>query len=148
MAFIKAQKIVRDKNNVIVSGSAAVVDSVYVGTGQKSHSKHEVREKLGKVLYLTEDKKQGVFLSPTRGLVQYDADSDTFEAVEKSDPRIQGREDLFPATEIHTIFGDSYLLLSFLEKSGLLKVLRTVFPKDSDYESLADAITDYIELFS
>ena len=91
MAFIKAQKIVRDKNNVIVSGSAAVVDSVYVGTGQKSHSKHEVREKLGKVLYLTEDKKQGVFLSPTRGLVQYDADSDTFEAVEKSDPRIQGR---------------------------------------------------------
>ena len=136
MAFIKAQKIVRDKNNVIVSGSAAVVDSVYVGTGQKSHSKHEVREKLGKVLYLTEDKKQGVFLSPTRGLVQYDADSDTFEAVEKSDPRIQGREDLFPATEIHTIFGDSYLLLSFLEKSGLLKVLRTVFPKDSDYERL------------
>ncbi len=136
MAFIKAQKIVRDENNVIISGSAAVVDTVYVGTGQKNHSKHEVREKLGKVLFLTEDKRRGVFLSPTRGLVQYDADTDTFEPIERGDPRIQDRDDLFPATEIHTIFGDSYLLLSFLEKSGLLKVLRTVFTKDSEYERL------------
>ena len=50
MGFIKTQKVVRDKNNVIVSGSAAVVDTVYIGTGQANHSKHEVREKLGKVL--------------------------------------------------------------------------------------------------
>ncbi len=38
MAFIKVQKIVRDENNVIISGSAAVVDTVYIGTGQKNHS--------------------------------------------------------------------------------------------------------------
>lgn len=136
MAFIKAQKIVRDERGIILSGSAAVVDSVYVGTGQKNHSRHEVREKLGKVLYLTEDGRKGVFLSPTRGLVEYDADTDTFETVERDDPRIQDREDLFPNAEIHTIFGDSYLLLSFLEKSGLLHVLRSVFPKESEYERL------------
>ena len=134
MAFIKAQKIVRDKNNIIVSGSAAVVDSVYVRTGQKNHCKHEVREKLGKVLDLSEDGRRGVFLSPTRGLVQYDANSDSFESVDKDDPRVKNREDLFPATEIHTVFGDSYLLLSFLEKNGLLRVLKTVFTKDSEYK--------------
>ncbi len=103
MAFIKAQKIVRDKNNIIVSGSAAVVDSVYVRNGQKNHCKHEVREKLGKVLDLSEDGRRGVFLSPTRGLVQYDANSDSFESVDKDDPRVKNREDLFPATEIRQL---------------------------------------------
>ena len=47
MAFIKAQKIVRDENGVITSGSAAIVDTVYISTGSKNHSKHIVREKLG-----------------------------------------------------------------------------------------------------
>ena len=73
MAFIKAQKIVRDDSGAVISGSAAVVDSVYVKTGSNSHSRQEVREKLGKVLYLSEDKKVGIFLSPTRGLVEYNA---------------------------------------------------------------------------
>lgn len=136
MSFIKTQKVIRDKNNVIVSGSAAVVDTVYIGTGQANHSKHEVREKLGRVLYLSEDKRNGIFLSPTRGLVYYDANTDAFETVERDDPRIKGHKDLFPATEIHTIFGDTYLLLSFLERCGMLRVLRIVFPKDSEYERL------------
>ena len=65
MAFIKAQKIVRDENGVITSGSAAIVDTVYISTGSKNHSKHIVREKLGKVLYLSEDRKSGIFMSPT-----------------------------------------------------------------------------------
>lgn len=128
MAFIKAQKIVRDDDGRIISGSAAVVDAVYVRTGSRSHSKQQVREKLGKVLYLSEDRKSGVFLSPTRGLVSYDAASDSFSSVERNDPRING-DVLFPETEIHTVFGDTYLLLRFLEKSGLLSVLRNVFPK-------------------
>lgn len=133
MAFIKAQKIVRDDDGRIISGSAAVVDAVYVRTGSRSHSKQQVREKLGKVLYLSEDRKSGVFLSPTRGLVSYDAASDSFSSVERNDPRING-DVLFPETEIHTVFGDTYLLLRFLEKSGLLSVLRNVFPKDEAYE--------------
>ncbi len=73
MAFIKAQKVVYDEKGNITSGSAAIVDTKYVSTGKASHSQHVVREKLGRVLYLSEDRKRGIFLSPTRGLVEYDA---------------------------------------------------------------------------
>ncbi len=128
MAFIKAQKIVRDENGTITSGSAAIVDTAYVSTGQKNHSKQTVREKLGKVLYLSEDRKSGIFMSPTRGLVEYDSVSDTFESVDRDDPRIRSKE-LFPDTEIHTVFGDSYLLLHFLEKCGLIRILRDFLRK-------------------
>ena len=133
MDFINAQKIVRDDSGRIISGSASVVDAVYVPTGGSAHSRQQVREKLGRVLYLSADRKTGVFLSPTRGLVEYDSVSDSFSPVEKDDPRING-ETLFPQTEIHTVFGDAYLFLNFLEKCGLLSVLRSVFPKDEEYE--------------
>ena len=59
MAFIKAQKVIRDENGKITSGSASIVDTVYVSTRSKNHSSHTVREKLGKILYLSEDKKSG-----------------------------------------------------------------------------------------
>ena len=133
MSFIKAQKVIRDESGRIISGSAAVVDAVYVQTGSKSHSKQQVREKLGKVLYLSDDKKCGIFQSPTRGLVEYNAYDDSFSPVARDDPRIN-MYDFFPQPEIHTVFGDTYLLLSFLEKCGLLRVLRSVFPKDEAYE--------------
>ena len=132
MAFIKAQKVIRNADGTIRSGSAAIVDTVYVSTGQKNHCQHKVREKLGRILFLSNDKKSGIFMSPTRGLVAYSSLSDTFEEVSRDDPRIQPCN-LFPAAEIHTIFGDAYLLLVFLEKCGLIPVLRTVFPKDEDY---------------
>ena len=132
MAFIKAQKIVYDDNNHIISGSAAIVDAVYVSTGSKAHSKQQVRERLGKVLYLSSDRKTGVFLSPTRGLVEYNASSDSFSPVDPDDSRII-KEEYYPPTEIHTVFGDTYLMLDFLKKSGLLPVLRIVFPKDEAF---------------
>ena len=133
MAFVKAQKIIRDDSGRVISGSAAIVDAVYVSTGTKSHSKQQVREKLGRVLYLSDDKKEGIFQSPTRGLVEYNASSDSFSIVDRNDPRIN-TEELFPEPEVHTVFGDAYLLLRFLEKCGLLSVLRNVFPKDEAYE--------------
>lgn len=80
MGFIKAQKVVRDENGNIVSGSASIVDTIYCNYGSY-HSKQQVRERLGKVIYLSKDKKSGIFLSPTRGLVQYEAASDTFSPV-------------------------------------------------------------------
>lgn len=135
MAFIKTQKIIRNNDGVILSGSAAVVDTIYVKSGGKSHSRHEVRERLGKVLYLSEDGKKGIFLSPTRGLVEYNSLEDTFSTVEKDDPRLQ-TQTLFPEPEIHTVFGDAYLLLSFLEKSGMISVLQDVFPKGEVYERM------------
>ncbi len=133
MSFIKAQKVVRNANGHIISGSAAIVDTVYVSTGQKNHSRHVVREKLGRVLFLSDDKKQGIFLSPTRGLVEYSSLSDTFSEVDRGDQRLSDL-DIFPDPEIHTVFGDAYLLLNFLENSGLIRVLRAVFPKDEGYE--------------
>ena len=88
MAFIKAQKIVYDESGRIISGSASIVDAIYVQTGARAHSRQQVREKLGKVLYLSEDRKSGIFLSPTRGLVEYDAISNSFSPVKKEDSRI------------------------------------------------------------
>ena len=116
MAFIKTQKIIRDDSGRIISGSASLIDAVYVPGGGRSHSRQQVREKLGKVIWLSDGKKTGIFLSPTRGLVEYDAVSDSFSSVDKDDPRIS-EQDLFPKTEIHTVFGDTYLLLQFLEKA-------------------------------
>ncbi len=139
MAFIKAQKIVCDETGRIISSSASIVDAIYVQTGTRAHSRQQVREKLGKVLYLSENRKSGIFLSPTRGLVEYDAPSDSFSSVKKDDSRING-EILFPQTEIHTVFGDAYLFLQFLEKCGLLSVLRSVFPKGEDYERILSHI--------
>lgn len=133
MAFIKAQKIIYDEKGNITSGSAAIIDTKYVSTGKASHSQHVVREKLGRVLYLSEDRKQGIFLSPTRGLVEYNAKTDSFSVIEKNDSRFNSKE-LFPQTEIHTVFGDVYLLLDFLKNCGLLAILRSVFSKDEVYE--------------
>ncbi len=132
MAFIKTQKIVRDESGKIISGSASIVETIYGNFGTY-HAKHKVRERLGRIIFLSEDKKSGVFLSPTRGLVEYDSISDTFSDVAKNDSRISGAE-IFPETEVHTVFGDAYFLLRFFEKSGLITVLREVFPKDEDYE--------------
>lgn len=132
MTFIKAQKVRRDDSGKIISGSAAIVDTVYGHYGSY-HSKHEVRERLGKVISLSDDGKSGVFLSPTRGLVSYDAITDTFNEVSGDDSRIADT-DLSPETEIHTVFGDTYLLLEFLKNSGILGVLRTIFSKNTDYE--------------
>lgn len=129
MSFIKVQKIVRDDSGTILSGSAAVVDTIYVKTGGKNHSKQVVRERLGKVISLSEDKKSGVFLSPTRGLVEYDAATDTFKEIDDNKNHVIPAQTEW-SSEIHTVFGDAYLLLEFLKKAGLFSVLRSVFPKD------------------
>ncbi len=132
MAFIKVQKLVRDEDGNITSGSAAIVETQYGNFGTY-HAKHSVRERLGKVLYLSEDKKSGIFQSPTRGITEYNAVTDTFAEVERDDPRLAGTS-LFPDPEIHTIFGDVYLLLRFLENNQILNVLRDTFPRKEQYE--------------
>lgn len=134
MAFIKAQKLVRDSQNQIVSGSASIVESIYV-PGKKNHCSHKVRERLGKVISLADDKKSGIFLSPTRGLVAYDAVLDQFSSVSQQEKEAECSR-LFPEPEIHTVFGDSYLLIKLLEKQGLLSVFHSVFPKKDQFERL------------
>lgn len=130
MAFIRVQKLVRDTNGNILSGSAAIKESRYVKDGGKYHSRQIVRERLGKVVWLSPDGKSGIFLSPQRGLVSYDSVSDAFDEVGRDDSRVSGNVSVFPETEVHTVFGDAYLLMSFLVKSGMAGVLKASFPDE------------------
>ena len=132
MPHIKKQKLVYNDDGSIRSGSAAVVETVY-DSKRKGKCTHPVREKLGKILYLSEDSRSGIFLSPDRGLVEYDADLDSFKEIDRNDPRLAGH-DLFPEPVVHTVFGDSYLLFCFLEKCGIISILRNTFGKNEDYE--------------
>ena len=132
MAFIRTRKIKYDENNKIISGTAAIIESKYVSGNLKYHSKQIVRERLGKVIELY-SKKEGLFLSPTRGLVIYNSKTDTF-----SDPvtREQAttiisnqmvQEKTFPTENIHTIFGDSFLFFEIMNKVGITNVLSNIF---------------------
>ena len=99
MSFIKVQKLVLSEDGKVLSGSAAIVDTVY-DSSVKGRSRHKVREKLGKVVTVSDDRKCGIFPSPTRGLVEYDSTKDLFTEIKKDDRRISCLE-LFPEPEIH-----------------------------------------------
>lgn len=134
MAFIRTRKLKYDDSGKIVSGSAAIIDVTYVPGKQKNHAKQVVREKLGKVVELY-DKKHGLFLSPTRGLVMYDSVHDQFSSPVKKDESkalVSSKmvhEELFPPPDVHTVFGDTYLLIEVMRKTGILEVFRTAFPE-------------------
>jgi len=132
MAHIDFQKVKYDDQGNITSGSASIRDTVY-DKNAKGHCKHPLIENLGKVIWLSEGKKSGIFQSPTRGLVEYDLSTNTFSDVAKDDPRI-GAADLFQEPQVHTVFGDSYLILKFMEKCGLIELLRKVFSQSKDFE--------------
>ena len=80
---IKYRRIVRNDNNVIISGSATLVKNFYQpnpnGNRKGNHSRQEVVERLGKVLWIDpDDRMKGIFNSPKRGLVHYDLSLDLF----------------------------------------------------------------------
>ena len=133
MAFIKVQNLKRDDKGSIIGGTASIIDVEYVAGG-KQHSRQKPREPLGKVVWLSENRRSGIFISRERGLVAYDADSDELSTVEKEDERLP--EGLYRKPLVHTVFGDAYIFFSFLEKHGYTSILRNVFPKDGDYERL------------
>ena len=91
------QNLEVDKNGAVTRGTASIVDVLYV-PGGKYHSKQQSRERLGKIISLSEDRKSGVFLSPTRGLVEYNSATDTFSTVEKEDHRLKNRLEVLPRT--------------------------------------------------
>ena len=132
MAHIDLQKIKYDNDGNITSGSASIRDTVYDKT-VKGRCTHPLIEKLGKVVWLSEDKKSGIFRSPSRGLVEYNVLTNTFSDVSTQDPRVN-RTELFQEPQVHTVFGDAYLILEFLEKCGLIALLRGVFSQSKDYE--------------
>ena len=135
MSSIKVQKLIRNNDGSIKSGSAAIVKTTY-DKNIKGKSKKEVVEKLGKIIYFVDTKQPGIYLSPTRGLVEYDPIKEEFKDVGPNDERVTGIPDLFDEPQVHTIFGDTYLILMFLQQCGLLQVLRDTFIKDADYEKV------------
>jgi hypothetical protein len=68
MAFIKVQKLVRNADGSVKSGSASIMTTEYDRT-IKGSSRHRTREKLGKIVSIDDEGNNGVFLSPIRGLV-------------------------------------------------------------------------------
>ena len=148
MPTLRIQNLKIDPNTKkIISGSAAIKERKYLpkekwiqckDTAKKPyHSISVTRENLGRVLYLSEDRKKGIFKSPTRGIVYYDSLNDEFSQVDKNDERIMHLSaEIFPEQNVHTVFGDSYLLLHFLRKSKLLGVLRNAFKNNENYERL------------
>lgn len=134
MPFIKTQKLKYDEEGNILSGSASLIESVYV-SDSKYHSKPRVIEKLGKVLFFDKSTKTGIFQSPTRGLVEYCSVTNEFKEVPLDDERISPNYQAAPPL-IHTVFGDAWFLMEFLKKSGLGEVLNSVFQKKSLCERL------------
>ena len=132
MSYIRAQFIERDESGRIIKGSAAICEAVYTRKpGKKSHSTQKQVERLGKVIWLSDDGKSGIFLSKTRGLVEYGSVDNQFQEVSAGDPRISGHG-LFPAPCAHTVFGDAYLLLHFMRSIGISGILSDVFPTEAD----------------
>ncbi len=125
MPFIKLRKLKMDSNGRILSGSAGLIDTQYV-PGKACHSKQVQRENLGKVVWLSESRRSGLFYSPHRGLVEYSADTDSFKEVEKDDFRLPD-DSYFPAPPVHTIFGDAFFITSYLKESAVLKALNGAF---------------------
>ncbi|HIW01031.1 MAG TPA: hypothetical protein H9894_07575, partial [Candidatus Desulfovibrio intestinipullorum] len=127
MAFIKVQKLVRNEHGEVLSGSAAIMDTVYT-PGSRNFSKHRVIESLGKVVYFDKNLKLGIFQSPLRGLVEYCSTTGEFKDVALDDPRLPPK--LLPVDpNFHTTFGDAWFLMEFLKKHGLDRVLGGVFQK-------------------
>ena len=69
MVYIRAQNIKRDSSGRRTGGTASVVRSERASTHSGSSSRQKVVERLGKVLFLSENGRSGIFRSPTRGLV-------------------------------------------------------------------------------
>lgn len=132
MAHIDFQKIKYDDQGNITSGSASIRGTVY-DKNVKGRCTHPLIEKLGKVLWISEDRKSGIFLSPTRGLVEYDVLKNSFSDVGRNDSRISAT-DLFQEPLVHTVFGDGYLILQFMQKCGLIELLRKDFSQSKDFE--------------
>ncbi len=132
MPWIRIQGLKTTDGGRIVAGTAAVVDTEYV-QGEKHHSKQVTREKLGRPLALAEDKRSGIFRSLEGGIVAYDADTDRKEVLEMDDPRLEGLIEAV-SLDVHTVFGDGYLFLSYLKNMGLTPILREVFPAEQDFQ--------------
>lgn len=134
MSFIRIQTPKLDSDGNYIGGSASILESVYVNDGGKFHCRQKNRESLGQVVFCDKERKCGIFLSKQRGLVAYDSQKDEFSIPDDGDPRLGKRE--HEAAPVHTVFGDSYLLMEFMRKNGYAGLLRNVFDRNFSYERI------------
>ena len=125
--FIRVQNARRDEAGNIIGGSASLVESVYVKDGG-SPTKQRLIERLGTIVFMP-DRRSGIFLTPDRGLVEYDLGTNLFSDVPADDPRLQGRG-LFPEPRVHTLFGDCDSVLSFMRSEGIVRILKNLAVDD------------------
>ena len=85
-----------------------------------------VVEKLGKVLWLGDSGRSGIFLNPQRGLFFYDSYTDKFMPVSAADPRLPHSVEIAP--ERHVVFGTIDMFLHFLKNLGYTTLLKEIFP--------------------
>lgn len=127
MTFIRVQNAKKDGKGNIIGGSASVVESVYQKCGSSS-CRQLMKESLGTIVFM-DNRRSGIFLSKTRGLVHYDADKDEFTAVNKDDPRITASGKEFEP-RVRTLFGDCNLVLGVMADKGILRLFRNIAVKD------------------
>ena len=131
MSFIRTQNVKTDADGRIVSGSASIVNTVY-DSSRAHKSRQVVVERLGKVLWLSQNRHSGIFLNPQRGLFCYDADTEEFGPVPSDDPRLPRAVEEEPIR--HVVFGTTHLFLSFLKNLGYAELLQEVFPTKQDFQ--------------
>ena len=131
MSFLRTQNIKRDDRGNIISGSASIMNTVYDNSRQHK-SKQVVVEKLGKVLWLGDSGRSGIFLNPQRGLFFYDSYTDTFMTVSADDPRLPHSVEVAP--ERHVIFGTIDMFLHFMKNLGYTALLKEIFPTKQDFQ--------------
>lgn len=127
MTFIRIQNAKKDDEGNIIGGSASIVDSLYQ-KGKASPCKQVMKESLGRIIFM-EDRKSGIFLSKTRGLVFYDVEVDEFQPVDRDDPRLKASGYIHEA-RIRTLLGDCDLVLNVMYGCGILRIMRNLAVKD------------------
>ena len=131
MSFLRTQNIKFDDDGHVISGSASIMSTVY-DSSRLHKSRQIVLEKLGKVLWLSDNRRSGIFLNPQRGLFFYDGDTGVFDSVSSNDPRLP--KTVEEETSRHVVFGTVHLFLSFLKKLGYAGLLQEIFSTKQDYQ--------------
>lgn len=127
MTFIRIQNAKKDGCGNIIGGSASIVESLYRNDGG-SACKQVMKESLGTIVFM-DNRRSGVFLSKSRGLVHYDVDTGEFTRVDSDDPRIAKSGKEFEA-RIRTMFGDCDLVSRFMLDTGMMRIMRNMAAND------------------
>ncbi len=137
MAFIRVQKLVRDSNGNILSGSAAIKE--------RSTSRMEVSSIPGRLCANVSGKPSAWLRTanpeysfpppPAEGLCPIIQSPIVLTRSAAMTNACQTEALMFfPGTEIHTIFRDAHLLFCFLVKSGIAEVLKAAFHDEIERE--------------